>query len=187
MLPSAQCVPRAKSGGKGCKGKQQQQQQIFFVIISAEISAKDVLCPRALDGHTDPPPPCLCPGSSRLVRPVNIRIPQHITQGGGRVQGQHSWESSAATALVMVRHFQPKTGEAVPVPQGLSSSRDLAGGQEQLLGAEGQPGAPGWAGRVWLWARFSKKTESYPEVIFLPMDGAQQAPVCQEKPSTGTR
>lgn len=61
------------------------------------------------------------------------------------VSGSRAAGLGEQCSLVMVRHFQPKTGEAAPVPQGLSSSRDLAGGQEQPLGAGGQPGVPGWA------------------------------------------
>lgn len=58
----------------------------------------------------------------------------------------------------------------------------LQKGRSSFWEAEGQQGVPGWAGRVCLWARFSKgKTESYPKVIFLSMDRVQQAPVCQAK------
>lgn len=41
----------------------------------------------------------------------------------GRDVHTQSSESIAATALVMVRRFQSKKGKAVPVPQGLSSTR----------------------------------------------------------------
>lgn len=96
-----------------------------------------------------------------------------ISQEVWGVEGQHphtqSWESIAAVALVMVRHFQSKIGRAVPVPPGPSSTRTLQKGTSRFWEAEGQQEVPGW-GRVCLCSEFSNgETKSYPKAIFISM------------------
>lgn len=76
----------------------------------------------------------LFPGSSGLVKPVNIKksSPYHER---GNVRGERQISTHTAEQhWFMVRHVQSKIGKAVAVLCGLSSTRDLAEGQVQLSG-----------------------------------------------------
>ena len=93
----------------------------------------------------------------------------------------------------MVRRFHSKPGKAAAVLRGPSSTETLRKGRFSFRGAARQRGVSGWAGGLWLSARFSNSrlllnsTQSYPKLIFLAVGHVQQAPVCQAKQYVATR
>lgn len=142
-LTQLNVCPMLNLKGRGVMGG--SSSNFFFSLFSAEISVIDVLCPWAVDvpkvWMATPIHQLTC--LFLAVLGCKYQKVLSISQEVWGVEGQHphtqSWESIAATALVMVRHFQSKIGRAVPVPQGPSSTSTL---QVQILGGWGAARSP---------------------------------------------
>lgn len=108
-------MPDAESEGKRCKGR--QQQQIFLTIVSAEVSVKYVLCLQAVDvpkvwmATLTHQLTHLCPGSSGLGKPLNIKKSSAYHTGGGVRGGR-----AASTHAELREHSSHASGYGQTLP-----------------------------------------------------------------------
>lgn len=92
-LTQLSVCPMLNPKGRGVKGGSSSS-KFFLTIVSAEVSVKDVLCPQAVAvpevwmATLTHQLTRLCPGSSGLVKPVNIRKSSAYHTGGGVRDGR---------------------------------------------------------------------------------------------------
>lgn len=160
-LAQLRVCPMLNLKGRGVRGGSSSSSKCFLAIVSAEVSVKDVLCPQAVDvpkvwvATPIHQLTCFHLGTSGLVKPVNIKKSSAYHTGGGVRDGRatstpRELRGHCSHSSGFGQTLQSNIGKAVPIPQGLSSTRDLAEGQIQLLGVWGAARSPrlGWWGLV---------------------------------------
>lgn len=149
--------------------------------------------------------PHLCPGTSRLVRPGNLRVPQHITRGAVRVQGQHPHTQlgeHCSHGSGYGHTLQSNTGKAAPVPgpqQYQGPCRRAAPAFGRLRGSqESQAGMAGCGGGhdlAMVRQKVTLRSYFFPWMVFNkhlcvrqshPQPQGESRPTCSPSPA-GTR